>query len=126
MKGFYPVVFSLNKRRGFDVYVPDWEINIYGVDLPEAINMAREAICVMGCHRQNKNMAFPEATPLEEIVPASHGFLFLIDVDFDDLHQYDHRFIKKNMAIASWLNEMAEQKSLNYHRYYATDAQRNH
>ena len=46
MKGAYPVIFSPAKEGGYDVYIPDWEINTQGNDLPEAIYMARDAISV--------------------------------------------------------------------------------
>ena len=115
MKGAYPVIFSPAKEGGYDVYIPDWEINTQGNDLTEAIYMARDAIGAMGCYRQDENQAFPVATPIKEVRHASHDFLSLVDVDFDVYRrQHDHRTIRKNLTIPSWLNEMAEQQGLNF------------
>ena len=47
MKAAYPVILS----KGVDyivVYVPDFNINTQGVDYADAIEMARDAIGIMG------------------------------------------------------------------------------
>jgi len=115
MKCAYPVVFSPAKEGGYNVYVPDWKINTQGDDLTKAIYMARDAIGAMGCYRQDEKQAFPTPTLINEVAHASNDFLSLVDVDFDAYRrQHDHRTIRKNLTIPSWLNEMAEQRGLNF------------
>ena len=115
MKGAYPAVFSQAEEGGYDVYIPDWEINTQGNDLTEAIYMARDAIGAMGCYRLDEKKAFPIATPIKDVSHDSHDFLSLVDVDFDAYRRrHDSRTIRKNLTIPSWLNEMAEQKGLNF------------
>lgn len=115
MKGAYPVLLSPAKEGGYDVYVPDWEINTQGSDLPEAIYMARDAIGAVGCYRQDEKRPFPEASEVQAIHKSHSSIVSLVDVDFDAYRRkYDSRTVRKNLTIPSWLNEMAEKQGINF------------
>ena len=47
MKMVYPVIFT-KLPDGYMAYVPDMDINTQGDDFAEAIEMARDAIGIMG------------------------------------------------------------------------------
>ena len=56
MKAVYPVVFT-KLDNGYTAYVPDFDINTQGDDLAEAIEMARDAIGLMGIDMEDDGKA---------------------------------------------------------------------
>ncbi|MDR3207469.1 MAG: type II toxin-antitoxin system HicB family antitoxin [Oscillospiraceae bacterium] len=111
----YPVVFSPAQEGGYDVYVPDFDINTQGNDLPEAIYMARDAIGGMGCFWQDEGKDIPPPSDLARVNPQGDGVVSLVDVDFDAYRrQRDTRTVRKNLTVPSWLNVAAERQGLNF------------
>ncbi len=84
MKGVYPVVMT--KGDSYVVtYIPDFDINTQGTDIPDAIEMARDAIGLMGIDMQDDGEALPEASAVEQIkMEYGTGIVSLVDVDFDE------------------------------------------
>ena len=116
MKNAYPIVMT----RGKDfvvVFVPDFDINTQGVDIQDAIVMARDAIGLVGIDMQDDGEALPEASDIADIqdkVP-SGGIVSLVDIDFDEYRRKnEQRTVKKNCTIPSWLNEKAEAAGVNF------------
>ena len=61
MKNAYPIVMTQGKEF-IVVFVPDFNINTQGKDVPDAIEMARDAIGLMGIDMQDdvkKNCTIP-------------------------------------------------------------------
>jgi len=115
MKRIYPVVFSPAKEGGYNVYIPDWDINTQGNNLTEAIFMARDAIGGMGCYCQDQKQELPTASMIQDIVHEPKEVVSLVDVDFGAYRrQHDNRAVRKNLTIPSWLNEMAEKNGINF------------
>lgn len=116
MKNSYPV-FLTPEKQGFTVFIPDFNINTQGNDLTEAIEMARDAIGLMGIDMQDDGLALPEASNLADIQAETPfgGILSLVDVDFGEYRKKnDMRAVKKNCTIPSWLNFKAEQAGVNF------------
>ena len=63
MKNAYPIVMTQGKEF-IVVFVPDFNINTQGKDVPDAIEMARDAIGLMGIDMQDDGEALPEASSL--------------------------------------------------------------
>lgn len=59
MKVVYPVVFT-QMEDGYTAYVPDMQINTQGNSLAEAIEVARDAIGLMGINMQDDGKQLPE------------------------------------------------------------------
>ena len=57
MKNAYPVIMTQGKEF-IVVYVPDFNINTQGKDYAEAIEMARDAIGIMGIDMEDEERAF--------------------------------------------------------------------
>ena len=53
MKKAYPVVMTQGKEF-LVVFVPDFNINTQGIDLPDAMEMARDAIGLVGIDMQDE------------------------------------------------------------------------
>lgn len=84
MKNSYPIILIPDKI-GYIVYVPDFNINTEGNTLTEAIEMARDAIGVIGIDMEDEGEALPKPTAVSEIkTDSSDDIVTLVDVDFGE------------------------------------------
>lgn len=115
MKGVYPIVLTPGTKY-IVVYVPDFEINTQGADMADAIEMARDAIGIMGIDMQDDGEALPEASAIGDVeVESKDAIVTLVDVDFTEYRRKnDLRAVKKNCTIPSWLNFEAEKAGVNF------------
>lgn len=115
MKKAYPVILTKGKKFIL-VYVPDFDINTQGEDVADAIEMARDAIGVVGIDMEDENEILPEPTAISEVKAESTGAIVtLVDVDFEEYRRKnDVRAVKKNCTIPSWLNFEAEKAGVNF------------
>ena len=113
MKDAYPIILSQGKKYVV-VYVPDFDINTQGETVAEAMEMARDAIGLMGIDMQDDKKPLPVPTPMNEI-KAEDKIATLVDVDFDEYRRkHEIRSVKKNCTIPSWLNYEAEKQHINF------------
>ena len=116
MKSVYPIVMTQGKNFVL-VFVPDFDINTQGKDIPDAIQMARDAIGLMGIDMQDDGETLPEASNLADVQAdaPSGSIVSLVDVDFAEYRRKnDMRAVKKNCTIPSWLNFEAEKAGVNF------------
>lgn len=116
MKKAYPIVLTQGKEY-IVVFVPDFNINTQGESVPDALEMARDAIGIMGIDMEDDGEALPEPSALADIqAKATDGELVsLVDVDFTEYRRKnDMRAVKKNCTIPSWLNVEAEKAGVNF------------
>lgn len=113
MKEAYPIVLTQGQKYVV-VYVPDFDINTQGKTVAEAMEMARDAIGLVGIDMQDDEKALPAPTPLGE-VKTGDNIATLVDVDFDEYRRKNEmRSVKKNCTIPSWLNYEAEKRHINF------------
>ncbi len=116
MKTAYPIIMTQGKEF-IVVFVPDFNINTEGKDIADAIEMARDAIGIVGIDMQDDGEELPRASDLADIqAKASAGdIVSLVDVDFAEYRKKnDMRAVKKNCTIPSWLNFEAERAGVNF------------
>ena len=115
MKEAYPVILSQGKNF-IVVYIPDFEINTQGKDIAQAMEMARDAIGIMGIDMEDDGESLPAPTPVSEIrIDSDSDIVTLVDVDFQEYRRKnDMRAVKKNCTIPSWLNFEAEKAGINF------------
>lgn len=115
MKKVYPIVLSQGKEK-IVVYIPDFNINTQGSDIADAMEMARDAIGIMGIDMEDEGEILPEGSSFSEMKDAySDDVVTLVDVDFAEYRRKnDLRAVKKNCTIPSWLNFEAEKAGLNF------------
>ena len=114
MKKSYPVVFTKD-TDGFVVYIPDFDANTQGDDLTHAIEMARDAIGLMGLVYQDGNKDLPTPSDLKSVKANKDDIVSLVDVDFAEYRRKNEmRTVKKNCTIPSWLNYEAEKANINF------------
>ncbi len=116
MKNAYSIVMTQGKEFVV-VFVPDFNINTQGKDIPDAIEMARDAIGLMGIDIEDDGEALPQASNIADIQAKapSGSIVSLVDVDFTEYRRKnDMRAVKKNCTIPSWLNFAAERAGINF------------
>jgi len=114
-KGAYPVIISPDSG-GYVVNIPDFGIGTQGDSLCEAIEMARDAIGLMGIDMEDDNEAIPEpGTTGYEI--RNNDILTYVDVDFTEYRKkVDNRAVRKNVTIPYWMSVAADKADINYSR----------
>lgn len=98
---------------GYYVYIPEWDIHTQGDNLVDAIEMARDAIGIMGIEYEDEGLDFPA----NGISVSEKGFdhKTLVDVDFKKYREkLKNISVKKNCTIPAWLNEKAIEKGVNF------------
>ena len=115
MKKAYPIILSQGEKF-IVVYIPDFEVNTQGENIAEAIEMARDAIGVVGIDMEDDSISLPEPTEISKIKTNSKAdIVTLVDVDFSEYRKKnDLRAVKKNCTIPSWLNFEAEKAGVNF------------
>ena len=114
MKAAYPIIMSRGKEH-IVVFVPDFNINTQGADYADAMEMARDAIGLMGIDMEDENEAIPQPTPLCDVAAENDAeVITLVDVDFAEYRRKnDMRTVRRNVSLPSWLNAEADKAGLN-------------
>lgn len=114
MKNSYPIVLTPD-GDGYVVYIPDFNINTQGYSLTEAIEMARDAIGLVGIDMQDEKQALPSPSALADVRKETESdIVTLVDIDFDEYRRKnDMRSVRRNVTLPSWLNYEAEKSGIN-------------
>ena len=87
MKTIYPVIFTQGKEVVY-IEIPDLGIYTEGMDMSDALDMARDAIGLQCVSMEDHNETIPAPSALTEIDPAKGEFagqgesvVSLVDVD---------------------------------------------
>ena len=114
MKNSYPIVLTPGVD-GYAVYIPDFDTGTQGEDLTEAIEMARDAIGLMGIDMEDDRKALPVPSDISEVRKSDADIVTLVDVDFTEYRlKNDMRAVRKNCTLPSWLNYRAEAAGINF------------
>ena len=114
MKAAYPIVMTKDGDYTV-VFVPDFNINTEGKGFADAMEMARDAIGLMGIDMEDDHEKIPGASDLASVVKAyPDDMVTLVDVDFAEYRRKnDMRTVRRNVSLPSWLNAAAEKANLN-------------
>ncbi len=114
MKNSYPIVLTPDKN-GYTVYIPDFDTGTEGADLTEAIEMARDAVGLMGIDMEDDKRQLPVPSDISRVKKSDNDIVTLVDVDFDEYRRFnDMRTVRKNCTLPSWLNYKAESAGVNF------------
>ena len=115
MKQVYPIILTQGQKY-IVVSIPDFNINTQGQDLADAIEMARDAIGLVGIDMEDDGEKLPAPSKIDDVKIENPGSIVtLVDVDFDEYRRKnDMRTVKKNCTIPSWLNFEAEKAGVNF------------
>lgn len=113
-KAVYPIVLHKSKR-GFYVEIPDFEMGTQGSDIADAMDMARDAIGLMGIDMEDDGKELPKPYSREPEEVREGDIKTLVDIDFTEYRlKHDNRAIKKNCTIPYWISVEAEKAGVNY------------
>ena len=114
MKKSYPIIL-MPEKTGFTVFIPDFNINTEGEDLTDSIEMARDAIGLMGIDMEDDKRELPTPSKIENIKTQSGNIVTLVDVDFAEYRRKNElKVVKKNCTLPSWLCYEAEKANINF------------
>ena len=115
MKKAYPIILTPAKT-GYTVYIPDFDAYTEGDDMAEAMEMARDAIGLLGVDYEDDGKEFPAASAVKEITAENEtDIVTLVDIDFAEYRrEHETRSVKKNCTIPGWLCYKAEQANINF------------
>lgn len=110
----YPIVISKENDGFYYVEIPDFDIATQGDSVADAMEMARDAIGLMGIDFVDDGKAIPEPNS-KELHSDKDDIVTLVDVDFTEYRKkVDNKAVKKNCTIPYWLNVEAEKAGINY------------
>lgn len=114
MKAAYPIVMSKGVTHVI-VFVPDFNINTQGTDYADAMEMARDAIGLMGIDMEDEKEALPRPSDVAGVSKEhEEDVVTLVDVDFAEYRRKnDLRTVRRNVSLPSWLNAEADRAGIN-------------
>lgn len=115
-KYVYPAIFEKEAEGGYSVYFPDVDgCYTQGDDLAEAIENAKDALCLVLYDREENGEDIKQASNINEIKTNETSFATLISVDTIEYRRYfDSKAVKKTLTIPNWLNVMSERANINF------------
>ena len=123
MKQVYPVIFTQldDKKHTVLIEVPDLEILTEGFGMPNAIEMARDAIGLKVITMEDQKEKSPNPRMIKEIdalqgtfAQEGEGLVSMVDVDFAEYRRrMDNKTVRRNVTLPNWLNQEAEKAHIN-------------
>jgi predicted RNase H-like HicB family nuclease len=120
MKYAYPVILT---PEGGQILVraPDLKcVNTFGDDLPEALEMAQDAIAMWLTDAEDNGVDIPPASPLATAAKLANKPGQMVSLVMADTAEYrrqnETRAIKKTLSIPAWLNYQAEKAGAPFSR----------
>ena len=110
----YPIVITKENDGFFYVEIPDFDIATQGEDIADAMEMARDAIGLMGIDLMDdgKELPKPNTAKFKE---TENDITTLVDVDFAEYRRkVDNKAVKKNCTIPYWMSVEADKIGINY------------
>ena len=115
MKRAYPIILK-KSDNGYYVIIPDFDIGTQGETIAESMEMARDAIGLMGIDMEDDGKKIPEPDSVE-FEKEDDDILTLVDVDFAEYRKkVENKAVKKNCTIPYWMSVEADKKGINYSR----------
>ena len=115
-KYVFPAVFEPNELGGYCVSFPDVQGGYTdGKDLPEAMEMAQDALCLALYYHEMHGDDIRPPTPLEKINAPEHCIVSLVNCDTNYYKRYfANKLVNKTVTIPAKLNYEAEQAGVNF------------
>ena len=115
-KYVYPAIFSPSEDGGFTVSFPDVSgCYTEGDTLAEAIEQAKDALCLMLYDLEEREELIPVPTRINDVVTENGDIVSLVACDTLEYRKFfDKKAVKKTLTIPNWLNTMAERADINF------------
>ncbi|MCL2672261.1 MAG: type II toxin-antitoxin system HicB family antitoxin [Clostridiales bacterium] len=114
MKTAYPIAMRESGGQ-IVVIIPDFDIGTQGANIADAMEMARDAIGLIGTDMEDEKEALPAPSEIFSVVKSyPNQTVTLVDVDFAEYRRKnDLRTVRRNVSLPSWLNAEADRRGLN-------------
>lgn len=120
MISVYPAIFTQVDEKIL-IEVPDLDILTEGLDIADAIEMARDAIGLKVISFQDDLIDVPQPSQPNTIklkdgkfTEFGDSYISLIDIDFIEYRKkIDNKAIRRNVTLPNWLNQEAERAHIN-------------
>ncbi|PWM40584.1 MAG: HicB family protein [Clostridiales bacterium] len=114
MKNSYPVILT-PCEGGYVVYIPDFNINTEGKTVTDALEMAKDAIGIIGIELEDRNEVLPAPADIKSVTKENEDdIVSLVAVDFTEYRRKnDMRSVRRNVTLPSWLDFEAERSGIN-------------
>ena len=91
MKTAYPIIMSKGVSHVI-AYIPDFNINTQGMNEADAMEMARDAIGLIGIDMQDDNEILPKPSEISAIKKLKNtDIITLVDVNFDEYRKQNYK-----------------------------------
>ena len=112
----YPIYITVDQNEEYPYFVeiPDVDGYTQGKDLAEAITMARDYIgfAVVDKLEHNEPLPLPNNIKYDK---NEDQIKTLVDINFKKYKsQYDNKVVKKTLTIPNYLNELGNDKGINF------------
>lgn len=115
MKYAYPAIFT-KEENAYSVIFPDIEgCATCGDTLPDAMEMAEDALCLMLYDYEEDGESIPEPSDIRNIPVDENSIVSMVCCDTVEYRKlYDNKAVKKTLTIPNWLNTLAERAGVNF------------
>lgn len=115
-KRIYPAIFHPEDVGGYSLHFPDLPgCTSEGDTLPEALEMAQDALGIYLYSLQQDKENFPEASKPESLKIDKGDFITLVEWDeLEYLRRTDNKAVKKTLTLPAWMNTKAEELQINF------------
>lgn len=116
MKYAYPAIMKQENDGIYSVEFPDIDGCVTsGSSLPEAIEMAEDALCLMLYDMEEEGETIPAPSDLKTVQKSTDEIVSLVCCDTIEYRKlYNNKAVKKTLTIPAWLNTLAERADLNF------------
>lgn len=111
----YPAVFT-REGDAYSVSFPDIKGCVtFGSTLPEAMEMAEDALCLVLYDKEETGADIPAASDIKAVQMATDEVVSLVSCDTVEYRKFfDSRAVKKTLTIPNWLNTLSERAGINF------------
>lgn len=111
----YPAIFA-KEENGYSVSFPDIDgCFTFGSTLPEAAEMAKDALCLMLYDHEEDQDPIPAPSDIRTLQASTEEIVSLICCDTLEYRKlYDNKAVKKTLTIPNWLNTLSERAGVNF------------
>ena len=116
MKYAYPAIIQAEAVGLYSVEFPDIDGCVTsGSSLPDAIQMAEDALCLMLYDMEESGEAIPAPSDPKAVQAGTDALVSLVCCDTIEYRKlYNNKAVKKTLTIPAWLNTLAERADLNF------------
>lgn len=115
-KYVFPALFTREESGIYAVEFPDIEgCYTSGESLADAVEMAKDALCLMLYDMEEDGKAIPGPSDIAGIDAPEGAIVSLVACDTLEYRKfYDRKAVKKTLTIPNWLNVIAERSGVNF------------